>query len=165
MANRELTFKRRWIEDWLVPAVTWGKQPRKEKTVRALVLGTVTRYSRESAKTGAFLNWKRKVAAKVKADRGAAPWAVGRGYAVSLALRLDLPENHNNNDGDLDNFAKLILDAIAFGLFCPSEVDPLTVKMWKDYDDRSATFSTLFVDRLPDARDEPEGVAIYVSRR
>ena len=165
MANRELTFKRRWIEDWLVPAITWGEQPPASKRARALVVGTVTRYSRETRKTGAFDNWRRKVAAKVKADRGAVPWEVGGGYTISLALRLDLHKNHNNNDGDLDNFAKPIIDAIAFGLFCPAEVDPLTTKNWKDYNDRSSTFGTLFVHRLPDSCDEPEGVAIYVSRR
>ena len=157
MVNHELTFRERTIGGWTVPTVAFGSEPRPARSV--LVQGTPKLDNQSNRQSGALLEWQRTIAAKVKAGRGRYRWNERREYAVSLILRLD-----RWREGDLDNFAKPILDAVAGGLFCRAETDPLTITNWRDFDDSG--FRTLFLSRLAAYRlGQPEGVAIYVSRR
>ena len=135
-----------------MPVVVYGG---KVRSVR--VLGTPILRNGRTRASGALLAWQRKIAAEVKVGRGGAPWSEHQYHAVSLTLRLA------GGGGDLDNYSKPILDAVAGGLFCTNERDPLTITDWHDYDDYK--FRTILLHRLRDVWEKPEGVAIYVSRR
>jgi hypothetical protein len=73
------------------------------------------------------------------------------------------PGNHGNRPLDAENFIKPILDALAAGLFCDNQTEPMDIEHW-NYDD--SNFNTLLVHRLDDALNpRDEGTAIAVSSR
>ena len=107
-------------------------------------------------------NWKVRVASEVKASRGCEPWDSGAQYAISFGLSFH-PANHGNMPLDVENFVKPIIDAVAAGLFCQSQMDPSEISHW-NYDD--SNFMTLLIHRLTDARNrEDEGIVISVSSK
>ena len=153
MPSNELKFEERKVSGWSVPVAVYGGAVRSVR-----VLGTPILRNERTRASGALLEWQRKIAAEVKAGRGRIRWSEHQQHAVSLSLRLD------GGRGDLDNYSKPILDAVAGGLFCSNETDPLTITDWRDFDDYN--FRTILLHRLSDVSwQKPEGVAIYVSRR
>lgn len=88
--------------------------------------------------------WRKKVAAKVNAERGKAPWVPEDRYAVTLQFRFS---RHQNQKLDVDNYVKPVLDGLADGL----RVD-------------DSNFRILLIHRLRDAESrEEEGVRLFVS--
>ena len=107
-------------------------------------------------------DWKTNVARTVKESRGDTPWDPSKQYAITLGLQFCLAL-HGYRPLDVENFIKPIIDALAAGLFCNPETDPVTIERF-NYDD--SNFNTLFIHRLPDTtHKDREGVAIHVSAK
>lgn len=152
------TFRQQHIGDRIVPAVSYTSERREHLQLE--VRGEIVNESSEQG--GKKLEWKRQLASAIRASRGRDPWVPGDNYAISLALRFH-PGYHGGPTQDLDveNYVKPIVDAIAAGLFCDPQTNPLAIRRW-DYDD--SNFNTLLVHRLPDTDlPEDEGVAVFVS--
>ena len=47
------------------------------------------------------------------------------------------PANHGYQSLDVENFLKPVIDAVAAGLFCEKEEDPLKIEHW-NYDDSNS---------------------------
>lgn len=111
-------------------------------------------------RTQALQAWKVRVASAVKAVRGGERWDPADSYAITLSFTFH-PPNHGDRRLDTENFVKPVIDALAAGLFCPSQINPRDILRW-DYDD--SNFSTLLVHRLTDAMTMGgEGVVLAVS--
>ncbi len=152
-----LEYRRRDICGWSVPVVEFIDPARD--ALHLVVYGEIAN-SVSNSETGRnrLNNWKVQVASEVKATRGEGSWNPRNEYAVSITLSFA-----GGRGGDVDNYIKPIIDAIAAGLFCEPHKDPSTITYW-GYDD--SNFKTLFAHRLPDTDDsEAEGVAISVSAR
>ena len=122
--------------------------------VNGSVINSITEH------TQALQAWKVRVASAINAVRGGESWRPGDAYAVTLAFTF-YPPNHGNQRLDLDNFVKPVIDALAAGLFCPTQINPRDILRW-DYDD--SNFNTLLVHRLPSATTMGgEGVILSVS--
>ena len=107
-------------------------------------------------------DWKINVARTTKESRGDAPWDPSKQYAITLGLRFCLAL-HGHQPLDVENFIKPIIDALAAGLFCDPETDPVAIESF-NYDD--SNFNTLLIHRLPDTnRPSEEGVRIHVSAK
>ncbi len=150
-AHDDLKYHRREIGGWSVPTVELTATARD--SLRLVVEGSIV----NSQSTGDLKDWKMRIASKVKEVRGEESWDPRHEYAISLALRC------HRYRGDVDNYIKPVIDAIAAGLFCEPQKDPRKIDYW-GYDD--SNFKTLLVHRLPDVNtSEAEGVAISVSAR
>ena len=107
-------------------------------------------------------NWKVLIASIIKNERGSQPWNPLDRFAITLGMTFH-PGNHGNRPLDAENFIKPILDALAAGLFCDNQTEPMDIEHW-NYDD--SNFNTLLVHRLDDALNpRDEGTAIAVSSR
>lgn len=135
-----------------------------ENPVRALsstwVPGTIINSITEHKEK--LRRWKRTVASSIKKARGGAPWDPCRFYAITLEFRFH-PANHGYQSLDVENFLKPVIDAVAAGLFCEKEEDPLKIEHW-NYDD--SNFRTLLIHRAADPLSaHQEGVHVFVSVR
>lgn len=105
-------------------------------------------------------DWKRQVVTEAKRARGRDPWDPRRRYAVSIGFSF-YPPAHGHQALDIENFVKPTVDALAAGLFCAPDQDPMCIARY-NYDDSNFTF--LLLQRLPDAGQEAsEGAALFVS--
>lgn len=158
MPSENLKFGYREFGEWGFPIVEFTNP------VASLpYLPVVGRIANSSDTKEARQAWKVKVASEIKAVRGNSAWNSGSDYAITLALSFHC-ENHGKRF-DVDNFIKPILDALAAGLFCDSQMNPkdIQARQWT-YPD--SNFKTLLIHRLPDAdSQDKEGVAICVSSR
>ncbi len=69
-------------------------------------------------------------------------------------------QSHGNQQLDVENYVKPIIDAIAAGVFCAQDDQPEDISSWS-YPDHN--FKTLLIRRLPDVQGaESEGVNILV---
>ena len=122
-------------------------------------------HSHRKDKKSALRRRKECVACAVKADRGGAPWDRTHLYAITLEFRFRR-RPHSSQEGDVDNYVKGVLDALAAGLFLPESEDPCDLpETWamKDGVDDS-NFRILLIRRLPNAETpEEEGVRLFVS--
>ena len=106
--------------------------------------------------------WKRTVASAIKRVRDGSPWDPRDLYAVSLKFRFH-PGNHQNQELDVENYVKPVVDAVAAGLFQEEEKDPSEIETW-DFPD--SNFRTLLIHRAADPKDRyGEGVHVSVSAR
>ena len=107
-------------------------------------------------------DWKRTVASAIKRARGGSPWDPRDFYAVTLEFRFHA-SNHQNQELDVENYVKPVVDAIAAGLFLEQEKDPNEIQTWAFPD---SNFRTLLIHRAPDPKDRSgEGVHVSVSVR
>ena len=106
--------------------------------------------------------WKRTVASAIRRVRDGSPWDPRDLYAVTLEFRFH-PGNHQNQELDVENYVKPVIDAVAAGLFQEEEKDPSEIETW-DFPD--SNFRTLLIHRATDPKDRSrEGVHISVSVR
>ena len=106
--------------------------------------------------------WKSKVASAIKGARDGSPWDPGDLYAVTVRFRFH-PANHQNQELDVENYVKPVVDAVAAGLFQEEEKDPSEIEKW-DFPD--SNFRTLLIHRAADPKDRyGEGVHVSVSAR
>ena len=106
--------------------------------------------------------WKRRVASAIKRVRDGSPWDPRDLYAVTLEFRFH-PGNHQNQELDVENYVKPVVDAVAAGLFLEEERDPSEIQTWAFPD---SNFRTLLIHRAADPKDRSrEGVHISVSVR
>lgn len=151
----ELAYNRRRIGTWDIPTLEFTNPGRPP-----LCVDIEGKIANSTAKCQEQHPWKAKVASAVKEKRGHNPLCPKDKYSVSVGLSFH-PGSHGNQCFDLDNYTKLIIDAIAAGLFCLPETEPKDIYPWC-YDDSS--FHTLLFHRLPDAVvAESEGIAVCVS--
>lgn len=107
-------------------------------------------------------HWKRTVASAIKRARGGSPWDPRDFYAVTLEFRFHA-SNHQNQELDVENYVKPVVDAVAAGLFLEAEKDPSEIQTWAFPD---SNFRTLLIHRAPDPKDRSgEGVHVSVSVR
>ena len=106
--------------------------------------------------------WKSKVASAIKGARDGSPWDPDDLYAVTVRFRFH-PANHQNQELDVENYVKPVVDAVAAGLFQEEEKDPSEIEKW-DFPD--SNFRTLLIHRAADPKDkDSEGVHVSVSVR
>ena len=106
--------------------------------------------------------WKRRVASAIKRVRDGSPWDPRDLYAVTLEFRFH-PGNHQNQELDVENYVKPVVDAVAAGLFLEEERDPSEIQTWAFPD---SNFRTLLIHRAADPKDRyEEGVHVSVSAR
>ena len=161
--GNSLIYCRREIGDWCIPTVGFASKSGRSLClqVNAEIINSVKDTETGKAK---LLDWKRRLSHKVNSIRGDDPWRDSDEYAVSLAFRFH-PGHHGGTRHNLDveNYIKPIIDAVAAGLFCDNQTDPLTMNSW-NFDD--SNFNTLLIQRLPDTSNpEAEGIAVYISAR
>ena len=160
--NSGLKFLERKVAGHPVPTIVFTDDSRPSLSVgvvKGVIINSVVNGEKDRERQQV---WKAQVASAVKAKRGPQPWNSADKYAITLVLRFHMG-NHGNQDFDVDNFVKPIIDAIAAGLFCPNSTEPQNIKRWC-YDD--SNFNTLLIHRLPDTRTRAgEGIAISVSAR
>lgn len=103
------------------------------------------------------LPYKRKVAKTIRAVTCEhSPNSI---YAISLSMKF-CPLIHGHRELDVDNFLKPLLDGIAAGLFCDTEIDSIE---YFGFDD--SNFIKLYVERLSNTlRPDEEGVIITISK-
>ena len=153
--HRGLTFVERQIGRLLVPTIEFRGAARMPVCVS--VWDKIINASDDRTNQHP---WKAKIASAVREKRGAKHWCADDEYAISLTMRFHLG-THGGQKLDADNFVKLILDAIAAGLFSSS--NPSVSESW-DFPDYN--FKTLLIHRLPDAATCCyEGIAVCVSVR
>ena len=105
-------------------------------------------------------DWKRTVASVIKRARGGSPWDPRDFYAVTLEFRFHA-SNHQNQELDVENYVKPVVDAVAAGLFLEEEKDPSEIQTWGFPD---SNFRTLLIHRAADPEDrDREGVRVSVS--
>ena len=123
------------------------------------IQGTIVNFIAERPKQQV---WKRTVASVIKTARDGSPWDPRDLYAVTLQFRFH-PDNHGNQELDVENYVKPVVDAVAAGLFLKAEKDPNEIEMW-DFPD--SNFRTLLIHRVADPEDKyGEGVHVSVSAR
>ena len=106
--------------------------------------------------------WKLAVGDSVRAVRGPEPWMPRDRYVITLGFSFHCP-SHGNQPLDVENFIKPTLDALAAGLFSPTDTDLTTLVRW-GYDD--SNFTHFFIHRLPDAlTQDEEGAALFICDR
>ena len=134
------------------------KEPSR-KVLSTWVKGTVVNFiaERESQQ-----DWKRTVASTIKKVRGGSRWSPHDFYAITLEFRFH-PDNHGNQELDVENYVKPVVDAVAAGLFLEEEKDPNEIEEWAFPD---SNFRTLLIHRAPDPKGRSgEGVHVSVSVR
>ena len=97
--------------------------------------------------------WKTTVASAIKRVRDGSPWDPSDLYAVTLVFRFH-PGNHQNQELDVENYVKPVVDAVAAGLFLEEEKDPREIETW-DFPD--SNFRTLLIHRAADPKDKNGG--------
>lgn len=108
------------------------------------------------------LDWKRTVASAIKRARDGSPWDPRDFYALTLEFRFHA-SNHQNQELDVENYVKPVVDAVAAGLFLEEEKDPSEIQTWAFPD---SNFRTLLIHRAADPEDrDREGVRVSVSVR
>lgn len=143
---------------WTLPVLVAVSGPSPLSLLVRGAIGNSITTSASGAKRTA--DWKRAVCTAVHGARGGAPWQSRATFGVSLGFRF-APGLHGGRDLNVENFVKPTVDAIAAGLFLPSDGDPCSVGRYA-YDDSG--FRHLLIHRLPDAeRESDEGVAIHVA--
>ena len=146
------------VGEWTLPvlAAVSGLSP-LSLLVRGAIGNSITTSVSGAKRTA---DWKRSVCTAVHGERGRAPWQSRATFGVTLGFRF-APSLHGGGDLDVENYVKPTVDAIAAGLFLPSDGDPCAVGRYA-YDDSG--FRHMLIHRLPDAeRESDEGVAIHVA--
>ena len=106
--------------------------------------------------------WKRTVASAIKRVRDGSSWDPRDLYAVTLEFRFH-PGNHQNQELDVENYVKPVVDAVAAGLFLEEDRDPSEIERWAFPD---SNFRTLLIHRAANPEDKDgEGVHVSVSVR
>ena len=124
-----------------------------EVSIRGIVYGST------SANLPKLSAWKKQIASAVKEARGFSQWAHSDEYTIVLVFSFH-PESHWNQQLDVENYVKPVIDATAAGLFCDQDKQPEDISSW-NYPDYN--FKTLMIRRLPDIKSaEAEGVNILV---
>ena len=123
------------------------------------VQGTIVNFIAERDKQQI---WKTTVASAIKKVRGGPRWNPRYPYAVTLEFRFH-PGNHGNQQLDVENYVKPVVDAVAAGLFLEEEEEPSEIETW-DFPD--SNFRTLLIHRAADPKyKHREGVHVSVSVR
>ena len=134
------------------------KEPAKKLPstwVRGIIVNSFTVGPRQQV-------WKRTVASTIKRVRDGLPWDPRDLYAVTLEFRFH-PSNHQNQELDVENYVKPVVDAVAAGLFLEEEKDPSEIETWAFPD---SNFRTLLIHRAANPKDKDgEGVRVSVSVR
>lgn len=106
--------------------------------------------------------WKRHIATQIHSSKTQL-FDPKSFYAITIGMRFH-PPTHGNQDFDLDNYSKPILDAIAAGLFSDDGADLSILTTYNQFDD--SNFRHIYLERLPDAKlPNEESVAIFVSQK
>lgn len=112
--------------------------------------------------------WKDTVALAIKDLRRRAPWDPEDCYAVTLRFRF---RQRPNQQLDVDNYVKPVLDGLAAGLFLKEDKDPSDRRDLPTYAAHhgvnDSNFRILLIRRLPDlpegSEPEEEEVHLFVS--
>ncbi|MCE2506225.1 MAG: RusA family crossover junction endodeoxyribonuclease [Nitrosopumilaceae archaeon] len=105
--------------------------------------------------------WKRQIAIQINSNRDNR-LNPNLFYAITIGMKFH-PETHGNQELDLDNYSKPILDAIAAGLFSYDGDDLSSLITYNQFDD--SNFRHIYLERLPDAElAEQESVAIFITQ-
>ena len=154
----QMTISEEAVDRWKILAVTFRTANRSLALPVIGVIGnSVPTFDRGKQR---LAEWKKSVASYVKQHRGTNPWNSRWHYAISIGFAFNL-DVHRRQPLDPENFVKPSVDALAAGLFCSNDLDPLTIRRY-NYDD--SNFKYLFVQQLQDVPlESEEGAAFYVS--
>lgn len=113
--------------------------------IQTSISGTIINSIVDSPSKDKLLTWKQKIADYIHSKRQFKQDSTKR-YAISIGMRF-YPKAHGSGLLDIENYIKPILDGVAKGLFCESEV--LGIGKF-NYDD--SNFDHLYIERLPDSK-------------
>jgi Holliday junction resolvase RusA-like endonuclease len=158
--ENKLKFKRNKISNTSLNSITFSNG---DVIIKEIIYGTIANFT-PTTLTGRkrLQDWKRIIAMQIKSKRKIV-YDPQYSYAVTIGMKFHTP-THGEQNLDLDNYSKPVIDAIAAGLFCDENEDLSKLTTYNQFND--SNFRHLYFERMHDAKEKDEEcVTIIVSRK
>ncbi len=133
--------------------------PKGDILIKEVIYGMIANFT-PSTPTGRkrLQDWKRKISIQIRSRRERIEDPKST-FAITVGMKFHT-HLHGEQNLDLDNYSKPIIDAIAAGLFCNEKEDLSKITNYNQFDD--SNFRHLYVERLSDAKEPSEECVVIV---